>query len=108
MKTLILTTLFVVWVNCVFCQTKSKTTDTAKDTIARTTPFRVSYDQIFRRNTDGSFSPMHPVQINGEVMGSGVAFIRGTFFGGVDVGSYSGHDLLIDTIKGVVIIRKIY
>jgi hypothetical protein len=108
MKKLIILILLTFWVGSVFSQTKPKTTDTAKDTIARTSPFRVNFDKIFRRNTDGSFSPMHPVQINGEYMGTGVPFIRGTYFGGVDIGSYSGHDMLIDTIKDVIIIRKIY
>ncbi len=108
MKKLISLIILAVWFNSVISQTKSKTTEANRDTVARTSPFRISFDKVFRRNTDGSFSPMHPVQINGEYMGTGVPFIQGTYFGGVDVGSYSGHDLLIDTIRGVIIIRKIY
>lgn len=90
-----------------FSQTKTKNSDTAKNApVTTTTAFRVNYDYVFKRNTDGSYSPLHPVQINGEMMGSGASFPVGTPFGGVDVGAYAGHDLLIDTVRGVVIIRK--
>ncbi|MDB5026240.1 MAG: hypothetical protein JWP78_3995 [Mucilaginibacter sp.] len=109
MKNLILIAALASSVNCAFSQSRPKTTDTAKNqSVTRAVSFRVSYDQVFKRNTDGSFSAIQPVQINGETVGSGLAFFRGTTFGGVDVAAYEGHDLLIDTLKGVVIIRKIF
>jgi hypothetical protein len=108
MKKLILIATLALSANFVFGQTKSKTTDTAKNQpVTRTTSFRMRYDQVFKRNTDGSFSALQPVQINGETVGSGLAFTRGTTFGGVDIATYEGHDLLVDTLKGVVIIRKV-
>lgn len=90
-----------------FGQSKIKTNDTTKDTPTTTnTAFRVKYDYVFKRNTDGSYSTLHPVQINGDIIGSGASFPAGTSFGGVDVAAYAGHDLLIDTVNKVVIIRK--
>ncbi len=99
--------------NCAFSQakTKTKTTDTAQRAPAAApsaTAFRAKFDDLFKRNNDGSFSPVKPVQINGVVMGSDVPFKAGTTFGGVDVGAYEGHDMLIDTVKSVVIIRSFF
>lgn len=109
MKKLILIAALALSANGAFSQTKAKTTDTAKSpSVTRTASFRVRYDQVFKRNDDGSFSAIQPVQINGETIGSGLPFTRGTTFGGVDVAAHEGHDLLIDTIKSVVIIRKIF
>jgi ABC-type glycerol-3-phosphate transport system substrate-binding protein len=109
MKKLILIATLALSANFAFSQTKPKTTDTAKSqSVTRTTSFRMRYDQVFKRNTDGSFSALQPVQINGETVGSGLAFTRGTTFGGVDIATYEGHDLLVDTLKGVVIIRKVF
>jgi len=108
MKKLILIPVLVLLGSFVFGQTKPKSTDTTKNqSVTRTASFRMRYDQVFKRNTDGSFSALQPVQINGETVGSGLAFTRGTTFGGVDIATYEGHDLLVDTIKGVVIIRKV-
>lgn len=39
----------------------------------------------FQHNSDGSWSPVHPVTINGVTMGPGVAFREGVSFGGVDL-----------------------
>jgi len=41
----------------------------------------------FKRNPDGSWSPVRPVTLNGVTMGPGVAFTPGVSFGGVDLGS---------------------
>ena len=70
------------------------------------TAFRVKFDDVFKRNTDGSYSTLYPVQINGDIIGSGASFPVGTPFGGVDVGAYAGHDIMIDTVNRVVIIRR--
>jgi membrane protein involved in colicin uptake len=109
MKNLFLIIILVIASNCAFGQakTKAKPTDTAQRAPAATsTAFRAKFDDIFKRNNDGSFSPIKSVQINGVVMGSDVPFNAGTTFGGVDVGAYEGHDMLIDTVKSVVIIRS--
>ena len=37
----------------------------------------------FQRNANGSWSPVHPVQIGGVTLGPGVAFGEGAIFAGV-------------------------
>jgi hypothetical protein len=109
MKKLILIIALAITAHYCFGQTTKKAIDTAKnDPVPSAAARRVTYDQVFKRNSDGSFSAIRPVQINGENIGSDVPFTRGKTFGGVDVAGYAEHDLLIDTIGGVVIIRKIY
>ena len=41
--------------------------------------------QSFRRNANGSWTPLRPVSLNGITMGTGVAFTQGVSFGGVDL-----------------------
>jgi len=107
MKKLTLVAVLVLATACAFSQTKTKGNDTAENApVTTTTAFRVKYDYVFKRNPDGSYTPLHPVQINGEIMGSGASFTPGTPFGGVDIAAHAGHDLLIDTVRGVVIIRR--
>jgi hypothetical protein len=110
MKKLMLVTLLALLADGAFCQSKSKTTDTAKnnnnsETISPTS-FKVSFDYLFKRNFDGTFSPNFPIQVNGEIMGAGAPFTKIQAFGGINVGAYEGHSIMIDTIGKVVLIRK--
>lgn len=105
MKKLILLIVLIATTTGAFGQTK--TNDTSKNTpVTTNTAFRVKYDYVFKRNSDGSYTTQYPVQINGDIIGSGTSFQPGTPFGGVDVVAHAGHDLLIDTVKKVIIIRK--
>ena len=109
MKKFILIIALAIAADCAFGQTTKKAIDTAKnDPVPSSTARRVTFDQVFKRNFDGSFSAIRPVQINGENLGSDIPFTRGKTFGGVDLAGYAEHDLLIDTSRGVIIIRKIY
>lgn len=90
-----------------FCQSKLSPTDSAKAaTVSPSTVFKMRFDQVFKRNTDGTFSPVMPIQINGEAVNTSVAITPGISYGGVDVTAFQGHELLVDTIRGVYIIRK--
>jgi len=105
MKKLILLTVLIVGTVTAFGQARTK--DTSKNTpVTTNTAFRVKYDYVFKRNSDGSYTTQYPVQINGDIIGSGTSFPPGTPFGGVDVAAHAGHDLLIDTVRRVVIIRR--
>jgi hypothetical protein len=107
MKKLVLIVFISILTGRGFCQSNLKTADSANRTAAvPASSYKVSFDYIFKRNFDGSFSPNFTVQVNGETMGAGVPFYRGTSFGGINVGAYEGHSLMIDTIKNVVLIRK--
>ena len=90
-----------------FAQSKKKTTDTAKNTPApSTTSFRMHFDDIFKRNADNTVSPLLPLEINGEMVGTSTKIVGGTKYGGIDISYYTGHDAMVDTLKGVVIIRQ--
>gem|GEM_PF-975021 len=107
MKRIFLSAILTLSTVLVFGQSKAKNKDTSTNTPTITnTAFKVNYDYVFKRNSDGSYSALFPVQVNGDIIGSGIPFTQGTPFGGVDVAAHAGHDLLIDTVKGVVIIRK--
>ena len=107
MKKLILLIVLATATIGAFGQFKTKTEDTSKNApVTTNTAFKVHYDYVFKRNTDGSYTTQYPVQINGDIIGSGSSFSAGTSFGGVDVSTYAGHDLMIDTVRSVVIIRK--
>jgi len=107
MKRIILSAILTLSTVLAFGQSKAKAKDTSANTPTITnTAFKVNYDYVFKRNSDGSYSALFPVQVNGDIIGSGIPFTQGTPFGGVDVAAHAGHDLLIDTVKGVVIIRK--
>lgn len=105
MKKLILLVILAIISVGAFGQTK--TSDTPKNTpVTTNTAFKVKYDYVFKRNSDGSYTTLYPVQINGDMIASGASFPPGTSFGGVDVAAHAGHDMMIDTINRVVIIRK--
>jgi hypothetical protein len=107
MKRIILSIILTISTILAFGQSKAKTKDTAANIPTITnTAFKVRYDYVFKRNSDGTYSALYPVQVNGDIIGSGIPFAQGTPFGGVDVAAHAGHDLLIDTVKGVIIIRK--
>jgi len=107
MKKLISLVVLTIATIGAFGQTKTKTGDTSKNApVTTNTAFRVHYDYVFKRNTDGSYTTQYPVQINGDIIGSGASFPPGTSFGGVDVAAYAGHDIMIDTVNRVVIIRR--
>ena len=68
---------------------------------------RMSFDQLFQRNTDGMISPRVPVQINGVTMGKGVGFGRGVAFGGVDLNQFVGKELDVEVQNEVHVIKGI-
>ena len=108
MKKMILT-IALTMVACVaFCQQRQDNTidTTNKKAVTSTTAFRMHYDDLFKRNADDSVSPVQTIQINGEMLNSGVKIVSGETYGGINISAYAGHDMLVDTAKGVVIIRK--
>lgn len=45
----------------------------------------IEFLQCFRRNLDGSWSVIRPINIGGVAMGPGVSFTRGVSMGGMEV-----------------------
>lgn len=59
---------------------------------------RVSFDEVFRSNPNGSFTLKVLVIIGGVSMGPGVAFTPGVSFFGIDITQYAGHDLDVEKL----------
>jgi hypothetical protein len=91
----------------VFGQSKTKTTDTGKNKPVSATAFKMHYDDLFRHNADGTISPVKILQINGEMVNTDTKIAAGVKYGGINLSAYTGHDMLVDTLRGVVIIRQI-
>jgi hypothetical protein len=107
MKKIIPVVILALFAQAVFGQSRTKTTDTAKNKPAgAASPFRMHYDDLFKKNPDGSTSPVQPLEINGEMVPTSTKLTNGVKYGGLDLLGNSGHDLLVDTLRGVVIIRK--
>jgi len=109
MKKLLLATLFSFAVSLGFAQTND--IQAKKDTLQlknERSIIRARFDQIFKENENGSFTPIYTTNVNGTIMTPGVSFSPGVSFGGLDLSTLKGHDLAIDTVKGVVIIKGHY
>jgi hypothetical protein len=69
---------------------------------------RVPFNEVFRDNEDGSYTPISGIRIGG-VIGTGVRFRRGIEFAGVDIAQHAGRDLEVEQyIDGIVEIKGAY
>ncbi|HWD88347.1 MAG TPA: hypothetical protein VG367_09490 [Mucilaginibacter sp.] len=108
MKKIISLVIIVFLAKIAFGQTKPDSNSKPSASSSQTA-FRVKFEDVFTNNSNGSITPKYRTQIGGVIMGpGGVSFGQGVSMGGVDIALYKGHDLLIDTLKGVVIIRNIF
>ncbi|MBS1501279.1 MAG: PAS domain-containing protein [Bacteroidetes bacterium] len=62
--------------------------------------------QTFHGNADNSISPMLPLEIHGEMVNTATKIANGVKYGGIEIMRYTGHDALVDTMRGVVIVHK--
>lgn len=70
---------------------------------------RVRFNEVFTVNSDGSYSPKLPVDINGAQMTPGVTFGGGVQFGGFTFGQLAGRDLGVRQLpNGFVELVKYY
>lgn len=69
---------------------------------------RLTFDTIFLKNTDGSFSPRQIIRIGGVTLGPSVRFARGVAFAGIDFTQYEGRDFEIQIDNGTMVITGIY
>jgi len=51
---------------------------------------RMRFDDVFRENADGSYSPRRTVRMEKVTLGPGVSFTPAVEFCGVDIASYAG------------------
>ena len=57
---------------------------------------RMRFDDVFRENADGSYSPRRTVRMEKVTLGPGVSFTPAVEFCGVDIASYAGQDLEVE------------
>lgn len=68
---------------------------------------RKNYSELFTIN-NGMVMPKVSIEINGVIMGPGVAFGSGVSFGGVDLTSLIGKDLEVEIKDGITSIVGYY
>jgi hypothetical protein len=107
MKTTFLAIALCLCTALAFGQSKNKIIDSPKNTSVSKTAFKMHYDDIFKHNADGTISPKQILQINGEMVNTDTKIAAGAKYGGLDLSAYTGHDMLVDTLRGVVIIRQV-
>ena len=69
---------------------------------------RMSFDELFRRNADGTISPRISVHFNGVTMVPGAEFGGDVRWGGVDLTQFADKDLDVEIQDGVHAIKGIY
>ncbi|MFI5160037.1 MAG: hypothetical protein ACHQHN_02115 [Sphingobacteriales bacterium] len=107
MKNIFLATVLCLFAITTFGQSKRKTMDTVKSGPVTSTAFKMHYDDIFKHNVDGTISPKQILQINGEMVNTDTKIAAGAKYGGLDLAGDTGHDILVDTLRGVIIIRQV-
>ena len=69
---------------------------------------RLTFDTVFLRNTDGSFSPRQIIRVGGVTLGPSVRFSPGVAFAGIDFTQYVNRDLEVQIDNGIMVITGIY
>ena len=113
MKKVLLMLILVLLSGSVFCQVKPAKKTKKRDTIkvvdvAERKLLTVKFSTIFKEEPNGDYTALYPVKINFYTIDKGGSFPAGGSIGGVTFESIKGHNLLIDTVKGVVIYKGVY
>lgn len=69
---------------------------------------RYKFSEIFKKNFDGSLSPIKTISVNGIVFGQGISFSNGVSFGGVNFFLYQNNDIAAEEENGILQIRGFY
>ena len=69
---------------------------------------RVTFDSVFKVNTDGTIEPKQTTRIGGITITPGIKFSKGIGIGGIDLTQFINRDLEITTDNGVIVITGIY
>jgi hypothetical protein len=68
---------------------------------------KLSFNEIFQNNANGSISPRATVAINGVTMTPGVTFGEGVLFGGIDLGAMKSKTFFVARQDNVIVIKGI-
>jgi len=70
---------------------------------------RLSFDQVFQDNGNGSYTPISIVKIGEATMSPGVTFSSGVSFSGVNIAEYAGRDLEVEEHEdGTIEFKSVY
>jgi hypothetical protein len=107
MKKPILIVVISLFAATAYCQVHTAQPDTSRNIpLQSKTAFRMHPDQLYRQNADGSYSPKQPLMINGEMVPTSTRIANGVKYGGLDLMGGIHSDAMVDTLRGVIIIRR--
>ena len=107
MKKIVFIIPIMLFAATAYCQVQTAHPYTSRNTpLQSKTAFRMHADQLFRQNADGSYSPKQPLMINGEMVPTSTRIANGVKYGGLDIMTNIHNDALVDTLRGVVIVRR--
>ena len=69
---------------------------------------RLRFDEVFKRNADGSLTPRMIIRLGGLTFGPGVSFGPGIEFGGVNIYKYQTNDIGAIEENGTLVIKGFY
>ena len=69
---------------------------------------RYKFEEVFKKNSDGSLTPKRTIHVNGITFGYGITFNKGVAFGGIDFFNFENKDIEADEINGVININGFY
>jgi hypothetical protein len=69
---------------------------------------RYRFSDIFRKNLDGSLSPIKTVHVNGVTFGYGITFKEGVAFGGIDFFKFENNDIDAEEVNGIFDVKGFY
>ena len=70
---------------------------------------RVPFQEVFRDNGDGSYSPIKTTKIGGAIISPGVDFTSEAWFGDIEISKYIGRDFEVEDLQdGTIEVKKIY
>ena len=117
MRKFILFYLLVLLPSLAFCQSKPVLTKAAKkarrDSIRAEKQdfrvvFRIKFDKVFKIADNGEVVALYPVKLNTYMLQQNAVFPENELLGGISLNNIRGRDLLIDTVKGVVIYKGFF
>ncbi|MBW4891799.1 hypothetical protein KXQ82_18885 [Mucilaginibacter sp. HMF5004] len=113
MKKIVITLVLVMLSGAAFCQTKPDKKARKRDTIkvydkADRQLLVINFFKLFKEETNGDITALYPVKIGYYTIDKDGNFPANRSLDGVMLRDIKGKNLLIDTVKGVVIYKGVY
>jgi hypothetical protein len=69
---------------------------------------RYRFDNVFQRNSNGTLTPLRPLQVNTITLGTGTQVGPGVNLGGVNFFEYQNRDIEADEAGDTLVLRGFY